>query len=350
MKNILKFLTEPFLNKKLRTVTFFVTNRCNSRCSHCFYWKNLGKTEELPLNKIKKISQSMGDFYYLSISGGEPFLRDDLPEVCSVFYEQNNVRDISIPTNSMQPQKIVETTKEILHDCPKAKISINVSLDGLEKTHDKTRNTKGAFKKVMENIKLLTDLKKISPNLIVNVTTVVSNANLEELEKLSDFIRNNTKVDNHSFEILRGNPKDPKFRRLDPVQFKKLTKLIVDNNYHYFKNKGFFTSLYLKKRQKYFLKQQFLALNDQNWDVPCLAGKTTVVLEPDGTVKPCELLESIGNLKDFDYNLPRLLNSDKAKKIRRWIKESRCSCTHCVALNLSISHNPSAVFIKCWLK
>ncbi|MBL7147197.1 MAG: radical SAM protein [Nanoarchaeota archaeon] len=350
MNQLLNFVIEPFLNKKFRTLTFFITNRCDSKCKHCFYWKNLGKGEELSLDKTNRISKSMENFHFLSLSGGEPFLREDIPELCHVFYTQNKVRDISIPTNSMQPEKILELTKKILAKCPEAKVSLNISLDGLEDMHDKTRGVKGAFKKTIQNIKNLSELKETNSNLILNISTVISNVNIGELEKLINFVKNNVKVDNHSFEILRGSPKDTGFRPINAPQFKKLKKLMIANNYFYFKNKGSLKAWYLKKRLNYFFDQQYRVLNNQNWEIPCLAGKVMAVIEPNGEVKPCELLDSIGNLKDFDYDFKKLLKSKKSKKMKQWIKKTECSCTHCVALNSSISHNPSAVFIKALLK
>lgn len=350
MGPLLNFLVEPFLNKKFRTLTFFVTNRCNSKCRHCFYWKNLGKGKELSLDEINRISASMGNFHFLSLSGGEPFLREDLPEICYFFYTQNRVRDISIPTNSMQSEKILELTNKILDKCPEAKISLNISLDGLENIHDKTRGVNRAFKKTIQNTKNLAELKRYNPNLIVNISTVVSNINIGEIKKLIHFIKNNLKVDNHSFEVLRGNPRKKDFKPLNALQFKKFKKLIIANNYSYFKHKGNLKAWYLKKRLDYFLDQQYRVLNNQKWEIPCLAGRIMAVIDPNGDVKPCELLGNIGNLKDFDFNFQELLRSKKAKKMRHWIKKTKCSCTHCVALNASISHSPLAVFIRSILK
>ena len=55
----------------------------------------------------------------------------------------------------------------------------------------------------------------------------------------------------------------------------------------------------------------------------------------DGNVSPCEILETIttegehkmGNLKYFDYDMQKLLKSDKAKKVIKFIKDSKCHCT-----------------------
>ncbi|MFQ5903355.1 MAG: radical SAM protein, partial [Candidatus Binatia bacterium] len=44
---------------------------------------------------------------------------------------------------------------------------------------------------------------------------------------------------------------------------------------------------------------------------------------------PCEILEKpIGNLRDFDFSMPALWASEKADKIRNWIWDTNCHCTH----------------------
>lgn len=345
MKNLIKFLIEPFLGKKLRLVTFFVTSKCNSHCNHCFYWKTLGKQQDMPLEEIRKISNSLRNFNFLSLSGGEPFLRDDLPEICKIFYQQNNVRDISIPTNSLMPKRVLGMTKKILEYCPESKISLNLSLDGLKNTHDKMRGVKGSFNKIVKTVKGLKELRHEHKNLIINISTVLSNFNLNEVKDLIGFVKQNLEVDSHSFEVLRGSPKDKNFKPLTPEQFESVLKLIIENNYHYFKKKGVFKAIYLKKKLEYFFRQQYLALKGENWDMPCLAGKTIMVIEPNGDIRPCELLEPVGNIKRVDYDFNTLWGSKKAKDARAWIKKNKCSCTQCVALNASISYNPFHFFI-----
>ena len=65
----------------------FVTNQCNAKCPHCFYWENLGKNNTiLTLSEIDKFSKTMRPLYHINLTGGEPFLRDDLSEIISKFY------------------------------------------------------------------------------------------------------------------------------------------------------------------------------------------------------------------------------------------------------------------------
>ena len=83
-------------------------------------------------------------------TGGEPFLRDDLSEIISLF-KAAGVRHFQVNTNGMLTDEIVNFSKELLGKNISFKIVI--SIDGLEKTHNKIRNTQGAFQKAIQTIK-----------------------------------------------------------------------------------------------------------------------------------------------------------------------------------------------------
>ncbi|NTV23536.1 MAG: radical SAM protein, partial [Nanoarchaeota archaeon] len=106
---------------------------CNAKCGHCFNWDNLNKhkpEEELSLEEFEKISKSFDKkLRFLNLSGGEPFLRKDISEMCHHFVKNNpGLVSISIPTNGLLPKKIREETEKICDKC-KTSISINLSLD-----------------------------------------------------------------------------------------------------------------------------------------------------------------------------------------------------------------------------
>jgi molybdenum cofactor biosynthesis enzyme MoaA len=111
-----KTIASGIVHKKLQQVIFDVTFRCNSRCRTCFNWKNTDsvKKKELSLAEIEKISKSMPKFIWFLASGGEPFLREDLPEICEIFYRNSGVKHFSIPTNSLLPAVIKNNLEKIL--------------------------------------------------------------------------------------------------------------------------------------------------------------------------------------------------------------------------------------------
>ena len=61
--------------------SFAVTYRCNMRCAMCNIWKKPPGGEELTAEEIAKFFRRAGKFSWVGITGGEPFLRDDLPGV-----------------------------------------------------------------------------------------------------------------------------------------------------------------------------------------------------------------------------------------------------------------------------
>ena len=78
-------------------VTFFVTNKCNLKCEHCFYSAELNKpTHELTLEEVKHMAKTMDPFPVMLYSGGEPFLRRDLAEVTHIFYKHNKIHYLSV--------------------------------------------------------------------------------------------------------------------------------------------------------------------------------------------------------------------------------------------------------------
>ena len=166
-----------FRRKLPNCFIFFVTSKCNSRCKTCFYWKNLNKKNDLSLEEIQKISKGLDKILWLHLSGGEPFLRNDLSKICSIFIKNNQTHNIAIPTNCLLPDIVLNQTEEILKDNPGINLNLLLSIDGFEKTHDSIRGVKGNFKKAIYVEKKLFELKKEYPNLSTMICTVVNKQN-----------------------------------------------------------------------------------------------------------------------------------------------------------------------------
>ena len=80
-------------NQTPSQIIFFITNMCNMRCKHCFYWKNLNTEEgEMSLEEIRKFALSLKNPMNISLTGGEPFLRKDLVEICKILANDGNVK------------------------------------------------------------------------------------------------------------------------------------------------------------------------------------------------------------------------------------------------------------------
>ena len=72
----------------------FINSISNLTCEHCFYWQNLNQRDDLTFEEFEKLSLELGVFENLNLSGGEPFIRGEFAEICELFLENNNVRNI----------------------------------------------------------------------------------------------------------------------------------------------------------------------------------------------------------------------------------------------------------------
>ena len=73
---------------------------------------------ELSLFEYTRLAKSMGPMEHITLGGGEPFLRSDLPEIAKSFYNYTGVRNISIPTNGSIPKHFKIQLEKILKYCP----------------------------------------------------------------------------------------------------------------------------------------------------------------------------------------------------------------------------------------
>jgi MoaA/NifB/PqqE/SkfB family radical SAM enzyme len=337
MKKLIRKLVSP----RTTSGIFFVTFSCNSRCKHCFYWKSLNQ-KDIPLKDIEKIALRLPKFDSILLSGGEPFLRKDLIHIVDLLIKNNSISSLGIPTNGINWEEIIKKTKEILVRFPKLSLEINCSLDGLEEEHDFIRGVPGNFKKTTRLIEELNSLKKDHSNLRVTINTVITNRNYLILRDLSEYVKK-LKVDNHTFDILRGDHSKllslPYFEEL-----RKANRIRYSIRRYYNAKRGIIEGTLLNLRDKYVILLQQDTLKKKKWPFKCIAGKDHLVIEPNGNIRICELQPSIGNLLTSDLN--SLLKSDKANKIFNQIEKHQCDCSHVCYLTASLNKHRYKILFK----
>lgn len=172
--------------KRLYEVIFFVTSICNAKCRTCFYWQELNRPGDLTLDEIEKLTRTMPPFHHLILSGGEPTLRRELPEIVHRFYANNDVRFLNFPTNGLRPSTSRDFSDRILAENPALTLSLNFSVDGLAETHDRIRAVPGNFTKVEEAIEAVQRLRrKWGKRLWVGINTTICEANYHEMIPLA---------------------------------------------------------------------------------------------------------------------------------------------------------------------
>lgn len=346
MYRSLRHIASIFWKRKPLQLTFFVTRRCNAKCPFCFYLKNTDsagdKSEELSLDEIQKISKSLGNLLWVAFSGGEIYLRDDLVEISRIFYKNNKPAIMLFPTNGLLPELIKERTEQILRNSPKSIIAVKLSVDGLNKAHDTLRNTPGNFDKTMDTYRLLEKLVDKYPNFELGINTVFCSENQDSMDDIIDFAGSLKNIKTHTISLIRGNLKDNTYKKVDYKKYlasvDKLEKNLKNKTSPTYRFKGAKIKAAQDILQRRLIHQTML---EQRRLIPCYAGKLNLVLTENGEVYPCEILtDSCGNVRDYGYDLEKVMQSEKAEKIISSIKNNKCFCTHECYLMTNILFNP----------
>ena len=165
------------------SLTFFVTDRCNAACDHCFFWKETdGLTrDEFSINQIDTLAAGLKGLQQVLLTGGEPFLREDLNQICEKFLH-HGVKFITIPTNGILTRRIVALGTDVARHKNLETLRINISLDGLRDGHDAIRNVPGCYDQALETIHRLKGVSHIYPKLQVSVINTLSQKNISGLK------------------------------------------------------------------------------------------------------------------------------------------------------------------------
>jgi len=337
-------LFKPFYKNKFFSLTFHITTRCNAHCLMCFNWQTMNKNlKDLSLEEINKFTKNIGNLPNLSLSGGEPFLRDDIVEICKIFKKNCQTNKIAIPTNGLLPELIIKKTEEILKTCP-VRLKLCLSLDGTGQVHDEIRRVDGAFEKFKKTLQAAIALTKKYPKLQVNINTTAFTANQNNLEELVSFINNIPEIKFHNIEFIRGAFNNHEAETITPEKYDELIDKII------LKSKSLNNDKYHKKIYALYHNLAVKILKTKKQLVRCRAASHIPVIDALGNVYHCEILPPIANLKDYNYDFKKIWNSETAKKQRQNIAAKKCYCTHLCYQIQNIPMSPyyliKAIFAK----
>ncbi len=308
-------------------LTISVSYRCNSRCKTCNVWQR--PNDDFTLEEYEKTFASVGRAaYWFTFSGGEPTLRKDLPEMIGLAYKYCRPGVINIPTNGIQDKIIPGRIEKVLQAAPTSDVIVNLSLDGVGEKHDQVRGVKGNFERAMRTYAGLKELKGRYKNFTLGVHTVISNFNIDEFDNIHSFVRNELQPDNFISEIAEerveldtvGMGITPPVSKYQPV-IEGLQRDIRTAEYD-----GTIERITQSFRDRYYdiVKR---TLTEKRQIIPCLAGIASAQIAPNGDVWTCCIrAESVGNLRDHNYDFSSVWNTPEAHDMRRSIKAGECYC------------------------
>jgi MoaA/NifB/PqqE/SkfB family radical SAM enzyme len=304
-------------------LNFVVTYRCNSRCRICNIWKKK-TTDELKLDEIKKITEKLGFIQWVRLTGGEPFLRHDYMDIVKLFDKNLDMYLLTTPTNGMTPETIYEKVKSVLRFFKKRYV-ITVSLDGPKEVHNKIRGLKTAWDSAIKTFQKLKRLEKYYKNFRVFFGYTISPYNIgffeqtvEEVKRIvpeitaNDFHVNLFQTSEIYYCVKKTsgniNYREKALKEIDVILNAKKKKFgLID----------IIERKYLELGKKY--------LKTNKTPISCNIFNLSCFIDPSGNVYPCSVFNrKLGNLRNFNYDLKKILTSEEAKRIRKEIIENRC--------------------------
>jgi Fe-coproporphyrin III synthase len=311
LKNIVAPTNKPYF------CTYSVTWRCNAKCKMCAIWRKTN-AREMGTCEIQSVFKQIQTITGVKITGGEPFLRDDLPEILDLIRENTSAQFAIITTNGILTDRIVNLFK----NNRKLNIRLKISLTGFQERHDQNVGFKGAYVRVMETIEALKYL--MSPkrdHLSINhtITDVLSYEDSREiramcqryrLSYLPEIARLRIPLYSENDETPLDHPGVLSINRRDlkPIlsDLISATKGINNPIEKYFK--------------LYYLKILYIKfVENRNMTPPkCVVLRNHVRLLPNGDVPVCLYNPSkLGNLLENSFE--DLWQSKQASLLRNWV-------------------------------
>lgn len=327
------------------SIVVSISFRCNSKCRTCDVWRK--PNDDLSLDEWTRVFKNIGRGpIYFTFTGGEPFLRKDLPEMVLAAYAHCRPEYITIPTNGILTQRIVDGVAKICAGAPKSRIGINLSLDGIGAEHDDIRLVPGNWDKSMQTWKALKDLQKQHANLVLSIHTVISKLNIARFRDIyadlqplapdsyiTEVAEERVELDTVGLDIT------PMARDYAPVAD------FLSEHARSTPARGFARFTQSFRARYYQLAKKTLV--EQRQIVPCYAGWASGHIAPNGDVWSCCIrAEPVGNLRETNYDLKPIWfeQTGTMKELRRSISAGECACPMANASYANMLLHPPTIF------
>ncbi len=285
-----------------------VTYRCPMRCQMCNIWQNPTiKEKELTPKELEVLP----NVKFINITGGEPFVREDLEEIVEVAFRKSP--RVVISTSGWYEDRIIKLAKRFPN------IGIRISIEGLSRKNDELRGREGGFDK---GLRILLRLREMGVK-DVGFGITVSNHNSEDMLSLYRLAKQlglefATAAFHNSYYFHKG---DNKITNKDEVcgNFEKLIELQLKEKHP----KSWFRA--------YFNMGLINYIEGGRRMLPCEAGSANFFVEPYGDVYPCNGLEekywkeSMGNIRTTP-DFKQIWESEQAERVRAKVRKCPKNC------------------------
>ncbi|MCJ7523310.1 MAG: radical SAM protein, partial [Dehalococcoidia bacterium] len=292
---------------------------------------------ELTLDEIREIvsNRLFKSVEKVSLSGGEPTLRDDLIDIAQTAVERlPRIKEIIYLTNGLEPDLIIPKAKELLmlvRSSGSIKLSMSVSIDGCGETHEQIRRVPDAFERVGETLRRLKDLQRTTP-FYLGCVCVVQPLNVGNLVQVSDFCQGLdlplTLVPVWPGRLFVDSVAASDALRMTGAQLDSLENVLQ----HEIQER-------LLPANIPFWREYFKITGGEKRKLPCFLLHHYARLDADGTLGACYVDSSTEYGSALDKPADVLWYSDYAKEKRKKIRAQFCpDCTIYCDLAFAFSH------------
>lgn len=289
-------------------ISIIVTYRCPMQCKMCNIWKYpTDKDEEIKPEVLKKLPKVK----FINITGGEPFVREDLDRIVEIAFTKSP--RVVISTSGWLEDRVIALAEKFPN------IGIRISIEGLACKNDELRGRQGGFDK---GLRTLLRLKAMGLKDI-GFGITVSNNNSEDMLALYQLAKElNLEFATAAFHNSYYFHKyDNEITSMDRVcsNFEKLINLQLKENHP----KSWFRAFFNMGIINYIEGNRRL--------LPCEAGLVNCFVDPFGDIYPCNGLEddywkeSMGNLNTA-LSFSEIWESEQAELVRSKV---RCCPKNC---------------------
>lgn len=335
-----------FVPGRISKLFFFVTSRCNARCDFCFNLDNVKNSaarahSELSLEEIGRMTRRLGRMPFLTISGGEPFLRDDLPQIIELFHRDCRTQWVSIPSNGVLSGRILEAVQDILTACPSLFLTVSISIDALNGEHDLSRRLPDGFKRIDETMQALGRIRERHTNLRLQIATPVTDADPSHIRDVAEYCRTRFRYDDHLYYLVRD--RNSRVTLHEPGLLATYKDVIVSDNLKMSGTKPRALWSFVFRTVLDGVCDEAVENLGARFERQCRSTRKFLTLYDNGDISPCEVLGSVkyANLRDSDYDLYRLI---RRRAVREYVESDiiggRCWCDWACAYSMNLLYDP----------
>jgi MoaA/NifB/PqqE/SkfB family radical SAM enzyme len=278
----------------LPLLIFYPTGRCNSRCVSCDWWKQTG-ADDLTLDEIATVADALPELgtRMVVFSGGEPLLRPEVFEAAALFRARGLT--LHLLTSGVLLERFADRVAGQFS-------RVIVSLDAPSAPLYEQIRGVDALATVGRGI---AKLRRIAPAIPIAARATIHRANFRELPRLIDYAKtlgldgiSFLPADVSSLGFGRNAVPDPAGLTLDPEEIAEFEAVVERTIAVY--GSDFDAGFVAESRDKLRRLPRYYAAVRGARDFPpvsCNAPWVSVVLEANGSVRPCFFHGSIGNVR-----------------------------------------------------